>query len=93
MLQLALTLAAGLVGYLMSRNFVRSRLRFVDAVQSAWAPLVAGATAFVFTWPTAFLPLVSVTPAVLFGIGSGLGTASGARHIRRDEVVRRRLAP
>jgi hypothetical protein len=93
MLQLALTLAAGLVGYLVSRNFVRNRLRFVDAVQSTWFPLIAGAIAFVFAWPTAFLPLVTVTPAVLFGIGTGLGTASGARHIRRNETIRRRLVP
>jgi hypothetical protein len=89
---LILTVAAGLAGYLMSRNFVRRRLRFVDAVQSSWAPLIAGATAFVFAWPTTLVPLVSVTPAVLFGIGTGLGTAAGARHIRRNET-RRRLAP
>ena len=93
MVQLLLTLAAGFAGYLMSRNFVRSRLRFVDAVQSTWAPLIAGTTAFVFAWPTAFLPLVTVTPAVLFGIGTGLGTASGVRHIRRNEAIRRRLTP
>ncbi len=92
MLQLMLTVAAGLAGYLISKNFVRTRLRFVDAVQSTWAPLIAGATAFVFAWPTVLLPLMTVTPAVLFGIGTGLGTAAGARYIRRDES-RRRLAP
>jgi adenosine/AMP kinase len=93
MLQLALTLAAGLAGYLASRNFVRNRLRFVDAVHSVWTPLIAGAVAFIFAWPTAFLPLVTVMPAVLFGIGTGLGTASGARLIRRRETTMHRLGP
>jgi CHASE2 domain-containing sensor protein len=93
MLQLLLTVTAGLAGYVMSRNFVRNRLRFVDAIHSAWAPLIAGAGAFVFAWPLALLPLVSVTPAVVFGIGTGLGTASGARLVRRGDDARRRLTP
>ena len=38
MLQLLLTVAAGLGGYLMARNFVRNRLRFVDAVHSPLGP-------------------------------------------------------
>ena len=53
--------------------------------QRRWAPLVAGALAFAFAWPLALLPLVSVAPAVLFGIGAGLGTASGARIVRRGD--------
>jgi len=93
MLQLLLTVVAGIAGYVMARNFVRNRLRFVDAVHSTWAPLIAGATAFLFTWPLSLLPLVSVTPAVLFGIGIGLGTVSGARLIRRGDEARRRLLP
>ena len=49
MLQIILTLAAGLAGYLMARNFVRGRLRFVDAIHAPWAPLAAGTLGFV--WP------------------------------------------
>jgi len=93
MLQVLLTVAAGLAGYLMARTFVRNRLRFVDAVHSAWAPLVAGTLAFAFTWPLALLPLVSIAPAVMFGIGTGLGTASGARIIRRADRTRHQLTP
>jgi hypothetical protein len=37
MLQLLLTVSAGLAGYFLARNFVRNRLRFVDAIQSGWA--------------------------------------------------------
>ena len=93
MLQLLLTIAAGLAGYFLARNFVRNRLRFVDAIQSGWAPLVAGAMAFAFAWPLALLPLVSVAPAIVFGIGTGLGTASGARIVRRGETTHHRLTP
>jgi hypothetical protein len=93
MLQLLLAVVAGVTGYLMARNFVRNRLRFVDAVHSAWAPLVAGVVAFAFAWPLAVLPLVSLAPAVMFGIGTGLGTASGARIVRRGDATRHRLTP
>jgi hypothetical protein len=93
MLQLLLTVSAGLAGYFVARNFVRNRLRFVDAIHSGWAPLVAGVLAFAFAWPLALLPLVSVAPAILFGIGTGLGTASGARIVRRGDPTHHRLAP
>jgi hypothetical protein len=93
MLQLLLTVSAGLVGFFVAKNFVRNRLRFVDAIHRAWAPLVAGALAFAFAWPLALLPLVSVAPAVMFGIGTGLGTASGARLVRRGDATHQRLAP
>ena len=88
MLQLLLTVVAGFAGYLLARNFVRNRLRFVDAAQSRWAPLVAGTLAFAFTWPLSLLPLVTLSPAVFFGVGTGLGTAAGARIIRRTEQTR-----
>ena len=93
MLQMLLAVSAGLLGYLMAKSFVRNRLRFVDAIHSRWAPLVAGALAFTFAWPLALLPLVSVAPAVMFGIGTGLGTASGARIVRRADATRHRLTP
>ncbi|MBA3497881.1 MAG: hypothetical protein H0T86_12315 [Gemmatimonadales bacterium] len=91
MLHIFLTVAAGITGYLIARNFVRSRLRFVDAVHSPWAPLTAGILAFVLTWPLALLPVVSAAPAVLFGIGLGFGTATGARLVRRTDGARRQL--
>ena len=93
MFYILLPTAVGFFGYLIARNFVRNRLRFVDAVQTAWAPLAAGTLAFVLTWPLALLPLLSVAPGVMFGIGVGLGTYSGARMIRREETRRGRLTP
>ena len=87
------TLAAGFIGYLLARRFVSRRLRFVDAVQSRFAPLLAGLTAMIVTWPLTLLPTVTLTTAIVFGIGTGLGTASGARSIRRADVQLGRIAP
>jgi hypothetical protein len=89
MLQLLVTLVAGLAGYFLARNFVRKRLRFVDAIQSPLAPLVAGLAAAVLAWPAVLLPWVTLTTTMVFGIGTGLGTASGARAVRQGEAPRR----
>jgi hypothetical protein len=93
MLELLLTITAGAIGFILARNFVRRRLRFVDAVHSRWAPLLAGTVAGLVAWPAALLPLFTLTTAIVFGIGTGLGTASGARALRSAEGVRRHLTP
>jgi hypothetical protein len=93
MFQIFIILAAGVGGYFLSRNFVRGRLRFVDAIHAPWAPIVAGAVAFLVVWPTAWLPIVSAGPAVSAGIGVALGTARGAGMVRRAEATRGRLMP
>jgi hypothetical protein len=85
MIQLALTLAAGLAGYLLARGFIHQRLRFVDAVHSPLAPFVAGALAALAAWPLALLPMVTLGTTLVFGIGTALGTVSGARLVRREE--------
>jgi hypothetical protein len=92
-LALLLTAAAGIGGYLMAKRFVGRRLRFVDAVRSPWAPWLSGAAAAVLASPLTLLPLIGSTTALVFGIGVGLGTASGARLIRRGEPVERHLIP
>ncbi|HEX5386644.1 MAG TPA: hypothetical protein VFW66_08105 [Gemmatimonadales bacterium] len=86
-----LAFTAGLAGYSWSRNFVRHRLRFVDAVRSPWAPLAAGMAALLVASPLTFLPLVGASAVVLFGIGTALGTASGVRAIRRAESASQHL--
>jgi hypothetical protein len=93
MIQLVLTLAAGLAGYLLARGFVRQRLRFVDAVQSPVAPVVAGVLAALAVWPLALLPMVTLGTTLVFGLGTALGTASGARWLRRDDGRPRQLTP
>jgi hypothetical protein len=93
MLELLLTITAGAIGFILTRNFVRGRLRFVDAVHSSWAPYITGVIAGMLVWPAALLPFFSIVTAVAFGIGTGLGTASGARAIRMRSGARRQLTP
>ena len=93
MTRLLLSIAAGLLGYLIARRFVSRRLRFVDAVQSPFAPIVAGITATAVASPLAFLPFVTFMTAMIFGVGTGFGTASGARLVRRADGELKRLAP
>ena len=93
MLPLLITLAAGAIGFIIARNFVRRRLRFVDAIHSPFAPFVAGAAAALVASPVVLLPVMTVTTAVVFGVGTGLGTASGARAIRDLDHTHRRLTP
>jgi hypothetical protein len=93
MLQLLITLSAGVIGFILARNFVRHRLRFVDAVQSPFAPLVAGGAAALLAWPAVLLPLVTLTTTIVFGIGTGLGTASGVRALKHGDRTQRRLTP
>ncbi len=80
------TIAAALGGFMLARNFVRRRLRFVDAVRSPLAPLVAGLIAALVAWPAALLPLITKATAAFFGIGAGLGTASGVKALKRGDV-------
>lgn len=93
MLQFLITFAAGAIGFILARNFVRRRLRFVDAVHSPFAPLIAGVAAALVAWPAVLLPLVHLATAIVFGVGIGLGTASGARALKYEDRNRRRLAP
>ncbi|MBA3445789.1 MAG: hypothetical protein H0T58_13190 [Gemmatimonadales bacterium] len=93
MLQILIALAAGLLGFAFARNFVRRRLRFVDAIHSPVAPLLAGLAGAAATWPAAFLPFITLMTIVAFGIGTGLGTASGSRALRDSAAAPRRLIP
>jgi hypothetical protein len=43
--------------------------------------------------PLTALPLVTLTTAMVFGIGAGFGTASGARLVRRADMELKRLVP
>lgn len=87
LIALAATVAAGIGGYIMSRRFVQRRLRFVDAVYSPLAPLLVGTACAVVAWPVAgLLPIVTTTAAIAFGLGTGFGTASGVRVLKRGNV-------
>lgn len=82
----ALGAVAGIGGYSLARGFVQRRLRFVDGIYSPAAPWIAGLAAAVIAWPLAILPLVTTTITTIFGIGAGLGTASGVKALRRGNT-------
>jgi hypothetical protein len=75
--------AVAMVGFVIAKTFVRRRLRFVDAIYSPFAPLTVGVLMAAVAWPLAILPIITGTTTVIFGIGAGLGTASGVRALKR----------
>ena len=85
------TIVLGFFGFIVSRDFVRSRLRFVDAARSPLFPLLAGVLGFVVAWPLAILPFIHVATAVVFGFGCAFGTASGAKALKRGEYIDRQI--
>src|SRR5207245_2101141 len=66
MLGLLIGVAALGGGFVATRNFVRRRLRYVDAIQKPVAPLIAGVAAAVVALPVAALPLVTMWTAAAF---------------------------
>ena len=83
-ISMAIAIAVAAIGYLQAKSFVRSKLRFVDAVHHFAAPLLAGLAALLIAMPVVWLlPLVGTGTAILFGLGVGAGVSSGARDIRK----------
>jgi len=86
LISLALAFAAGVFAFGFARGFVRRRLRFVDAIKSPLAPVVAGLGGALLASPVAaILPLVTGFTAAVFGAGIGLGTASGVKALKRGD--------
>jgi hypothetical protein len=81
---LAITAVATVFGYWQAKQFTQTKLRFVDAVHKTSTPVLAGVGAAVIAIPiVAFVPLVGVGTAILFGAGVALGVNAGARDIRK----------
>lgn len=80
-------LGASLVfGYTTARQFVRARLRYVDAIRSIKAPVLAALGAAIVTMPVfALLPLpfFTIGTAALFGAAVGAGVRAGAKDVQR----------
>lgn len=66
-------------GFVWTREFVRRRLRFVDAVRRPAAPVVAGLAAAAVALPFAALPIITVGTALALGVGVAGGVASGRK--------------
>ena len=84
-LAFAISLAVAFAAYTQARNFVRSRLRFVPAAQSGWAPLLAGAGTMLAASPVvALIPFIGAGTAISLGVSVGFGVLNGQRDIRRS---------
>jgi hypothetical protein len=84
LIALVATTGVTLLGYSRARHFVANRLRYVDAVHTRKAPIIAGLAAAAIATPLAIMiPLVGVGTALLFGAGVAFGVAAGARQARR----------
>jgi hypothetical protein len=90
---LLVTVAAALVAFGIAREYVRNRLRFVDGVRHPVAPWIVALIATVILTPVVALihivpiigSLVGFGTALFVGIGTGLGTASGVKALKRGE--------
>lgn len=84
LIALAVAGLAGIGGYVKTRTFVRSRLRFVDGVQKRSAPIVVGGMAALAAGPVVWLlPVIGAGTALALGAGVGAGVSHGARDVRR----------
>jgi hypothetical protein len=71
------------VGFSQARAFVLRRLRYVDAVHSKLAPIIAGVGAALIMVPfVALLPFIGPGTALSFGLSVGAGVLAGSRDVR-----------
>ena len=69
--------------HLKIRQYVRTKLRYVDVVQNPLFPWIAGACAAAVAAPIVWaLPVVGAGTALLFGVGVGSGVALGAKDVK-----------
>ncbi len=80
------TVAGALFAFGLAREYVRNRLRFVDAVRHPLAPWIVFLGATIVLVPVvALLPLVGFGTALIVGGSAGVGTASGVKALKRGE--------
>ena len=83
---LGVTLAAGIFMFGAARQFVRSKLRFVDGVYNPVVPWAVGAVAIAVGMVVAgILPIIGAGAGIVVGAMTGLGTASGVKALKRGE--------
>lgn len=71
------------ISYMKVRDFVRDRLRFVDAAQRPSAPWLAGiGTTLAVSPVVAVLPILGAGTAVVFGIVVGTAVRKGQKETR-----------
>jgi hypothetical protein len=82
---LVATAGAAIFGFVSARNFMRKRLRFVDAAQGPAVPIIAGIVTCVLV---SLLPFFGIGSGILVGLGVGGGVLAG-----KQDIVRGRLNP
>lgn len=82
-LSFALATIVAIILHGTTRKFVRNRLRYVDAIQKAFAPWAAGFAAFALSALLTPLPLIGLGTALTAGLAVGVGVAAGAKDIRQ----------
>ena len=82
-MELIFVAIAGAVGYVRLRDFVCSRLRFVDSVQRRSTPWLAGAGAALIALPVALiLPFLGPLTVIVSGVVVGTAVRSGQKQIK-----------
>jgi hypothetical protein len=86
LISIGISLAVTTFGYAVARKYVRDRLKYVDAVQTMKAPIIAGLVAWALFMPLTIFPLlgsfIGLGTAIVFGLSVGLGVRAGANDIR-----------
>ena len=84
----AIAFVLATIAFRESRSFVRRKLRFVDAAQSPFAPIIAGVAGFVIVGLFApIIPFVSLGTALSVGVSLGMGVSAGARDARNGYYI------
>lgn len=73
-----------LAGHHYARQFVTRRLRYVNAVHTKKAPIIAGVAAAAIAAPVmAVVPILGLGTALSFGVAVGMGVAGGSHEVQR----------
>ena len=90
LISIAISLALSTAGFAVARRYVRDRLKFVDAVHTMKAPIIAGLVGWAVMMPLTLLPLIStlvgVGTAIVFGLSVALGVRAGAKDIKIGRI-------
>lgn len=85
LLSFAAAIVVGMAGYSLSRSFVASKLRFVDAVNKPFVPILSGIGAAIIAMPImGLLPIVGTGTALTLGVAVWAGVKTGVKDIRRS---------
>jgi hypothetical protein len=82
LISIGISLAVTSFGFAVARRYTRDRLKFVDAVQTMKAPVIAGLVGWAVFMPFTLLPFIGLGTAIVFGLSVGLGVRAGANDIK-----------